>query len=196
VRVRALIIATGIGLLMSACASANSEGDPSPSASVSTTSSKPSETPEATETPEPTETPTLALGKRLELEKGGVTIQVTDLKKDAPSDGSIEAGQRLDVALVKACNGTFGDDPDGAGVGTILRYGNFTLIDADSGEYQELDLIPSPAPQPQLHANDVLAKGTCKKGWIAFALPKRTRVVALSYRSNGESLGVWGAPRM
>jgi hypothetical protein len=186
------IIAAGFGLILSGCGSspaADSKSSPPVSASPTIKA-----TPTPKPTPEPTKTAPLALGNRLELEKG-VTIQIVAFRTDAPAEGSIEAGQRLDVALIKACNGTFKDDPDGGGVGSILRYGNFTLVDGDSGEYQELDLTPSPAPQPQLNANAVLAEGTCKKGWKAFALPRRTKILTLSYNSNGESLGAWGVSK-
>lgn len=181
---RALIVAVGLALLLGACGGGPSKSGESPSPVVETKeSSIPSET--------PTTPAQMTLGQTLELEQG-ITIDVTDYRKDARTkEGDVEPGQRMDVALVKACNGTFNDDPDGAGVGTILRYGNFTLVDADGGEYQELDLTPSPAPQPQLNANGVLGKGACKKGWVPFALPKQTKVGTLSYNSNGESLGSW-----
>lgn len=158
--------------------------------------------PEATEAPPtPTQTQTTpaqpssyTLGEQVDFTADDDTefnVTIVDYKKDQPHDDSVEAGERLDVLLVKACNISFEDDPNGSDLGTILGFENFQLRDSDSGSYSELDLTPSPAPKPQIDTFAVLTPGECAKGWLAFAIPGGTELVQATYSANNELLATW-----
>lgn len=179
----AALLATSALVIIAACGSSdkpNTEPDSSPT---------PTQTSSAPKGPS-----AYKLGDQAEFTADDGTsfnVSVLEYKKDQPDDDSVETGERLDVLLVKACNVDYDDDPNDSDLGTILGFENIQLGDDDSGAYSELDLTPSPAPKPQLVVFDVLGKGQCKKGWVAFAIPESTPIVAATYASGGEVLARW-----
>ena len=185
IRTSAAAILATFTLALTSCGSsdgpkAGSESDPTPNQ----TSSSPS----------PSGPSTYKLGAQADFTADDGTsfnVTVLDYKKDQPDEDSVEDGERLDVLLVKACNVNFDDDPTDSDLGTNLDFENIQLGDDDSGAYSELDLTPSPAPKPQLVVFDIIGNGQCKKGWVAFAVPEATPIVAATYAGGGEVLARW-----
>lgn len=181
-RVRTLIAAAVALTFLTACGGADE-----PAAEESTTAPAPSET-------TPAEPTTYALGDQVDLSADDNTtfsVAVLDYNADHPDQDSVEAGERLDVLQIKACNVDFNDDPNNSDLGTILGFENFKLLDGDSGSYTELDLTPSPAPKPQIETFAILGAGQCAKGWIAYAVPEDVDLKQVSYSIDNKVLATW-----
>jgi len=180
----ATALATSAILLIPACGSEESEP-----ASEETSEAAP------TEEPSPEAEPNYELGDKGEFNSddgGEFNVTIEDFKKDIPNDGDVESDQRVDALLIRACNVSFDDDQAGSDLGTIIDPFNFSLVDDDDGEYDILDLTPSPAPQPQLDTFDVVGKGDCKKGWLAFDVPAKVKLQTATYSvGDGETLATW-----
>jgi hypothetical protein len=182
----ALLVGVGIGYVIGS----GTDGTDTP-AQTQAAPDDPEKTPAAEETTEPADeasaTP-VALGDEVDLT--ALKVTVFDYKKDlAGSDGSTpEDGNRWDAALVKACNVSLTED-DGRDL--IANFDVWGLNDSDDGRFGELDLTPSPAPEPQWQSFKKLNADQCTKGWVVFDLPEDAAPTSVVYSFNGEDEATW-----
>lgn len=163
---------------------------PSPTAPPS-----PTATPSPTASPSPTATPSATTAAP---EPAGPKLgqrQITDLGQAIvysvkfPVEGMEQArdirtkGTQFAVADIQVCaNGTV--DADGYG----FDAGNFQLTDRDSRTYEFWNVqigARSPNLVDSVSSLDTPRKGSCKRGWLTFELPPRTRVQSVDYNPSG-----------
>lgn len=184
----ALLVGVGIGY---AIGSGTGTSDTPTQATAKAAPDEAEQTPAAEETTEPAEeasaTP-VALGDEVDLT--ALKVTVFDYKKDLKgADGSTpEEGNRWDAALVKACNVSLTED-DGRDL--IANFDVWGLNDSDDGRFGELDLTPSPAPEPQWQSFKKLNAGQCAKGWVVFDLPDDAAPTSVVYSFNSEDQATW-----
>jgi hypothetical protein len=127
--------------------------------------------------------------------------QSTDLGKatvydvDFPVAGTGSAqdirskGKQFAVVDIKVCaNGTEDDD------GYNFDASNFELTDKDSRTYDFWNVqigARSPNLMDSVNGNDAQRKGSCKRGWLTFQLPAKTKIKSVDYNPSGGTPLTW-----
>jgi hypothetical protein len=92
-------------------------------------------------------------------------------------------GTKFAVADIKVCaNGTVDDDGYG------FDAGNFQLTDTDDRTYEFWNVqigARSPNLVDSVSGLDKPRKGSCKRGWLTFELPPRTKIKSVDYNPSG-----------
>lgn len=188
-------------LIVAGCGGGTPTGAPTSAASVETSSSSPatttsasaSATPTPTTGPTPTAGPTAAerepalprLGQRQRTNLGQVIVYSVKFPVEGTDDarGIRTKGTRFAVVDIKACaNGSV--DADGYG----FDASNFQLTDDDDRTYEFWNVqvgARSPNLTDSLSALDTPRKGACKRGWLTFELPPKTKVRSVDYNPTG-----------
>ena len=87
------------------------------------------------------------------------------------------------VADIKVCaNGTVDDDGYG------FDASNFQLTDRDGRTYEFWNVqvgARSPNLTDSVSGLDTPRKGSCKRGWLTFELPPRTKIQSVDYNPSG-----------
>lgn len=179
---------------VSACGSGKETAAPAaptfvtPATTPSTTApSAPASTvPATTEPAEP------KLGQAQETDLGTATVYAVKFPVTAADDVARairDKGMQFAVADIKACsNGTTDDDGYG------FDAGDFVLVDSDDRAYEFWN-VQVGARSPNLTDTlgfglDKPRGGSCKRGWLTFQVPPKTKIVAVEYNSSGTPL-VW-----
>ncbi|WP_327042832.1 hypothetical protein OG400_12495 [Micromonospora ureilytica] len=159
--------------------SATTSPSPSPSAAVSL-----SPTPATSTSPPAPAEP--KLGQKQATDLGDVTVYSVKFPVQAQNDVATSIrtkGTQFAVADIKACsNGT----TDGDGYGFSIS--DFQLIDTESRTYTFWNVqvgARSPNLTDSLSSVATPRAGACKRGWLTFELPPKTRIVSVEFAPSG-----------
>lgn len=181
-------------LLATACSSDPPTAAPPVSVPVTIPAPSPSATvPEPEPTTEaPTEPAAPKLGKTQTTDLGTATVYAVKFPvkaQDSTATDIRDAGMQFAIADIKVCaNGS--TNADGYG----FDASDFLLVDSDARTYEFWN-VQLGARSPNLTETvgfglDTPRKGSCKRGWLTFQLPPKTKIVSVEYSSDGAPL-VW-----
>lgn len=166
-----------VGASTTPSASASPSPSPSPTASLSPSPAA------STSTPAPAEP---KLGQKQTTDLGDLTVYSVKFPVQAQDDVASRIrtkGMQFAVADIKACsNGT----TDGDGYGVSIS--DFQLVDTDSRTYTFWNVqvgARSPNLVDSLSALATPRAGACKRGWLTFELPPKTRIVSVEFAPSG-----------
>jgi hypothetical protein len=186
-RLLPVVLAAGVLALTGCGGDAQPAAAPTPVATTQTPSPTPTTVAPTTEAPEP-EPP--KLGDKQTTELGTATVYA--VKFPVKADDWVardikDKGVEFAVADIKVCaNGEV--DEDGYG----FDAGDFQLVDIDSRTYEFWN-VQVGARSPNLtdsvgFGTDKPRKGSCKRGWLTFQVPPKTKIASVEYVSSGSPL--------
>lgn len=175
-------------LVLAGCGDADPGQTPAPTSPSATT---PSPSPASTTAEPTTEAPAPAvpkLGQKQTTTLGTATVYAVKFPVQAQDETARDIrdkGFEFAVADIKVCsNGVV--DEDGYG----FDASNFQLTDSQAQTYEFWNVqvgARSPNLSDSVSALDTPRKGACKRGWLTFQLPPKTKVVAVEYAPSGGS---------
>lgn len=191
---RAALAAPLLALSLAGCGDNPEPAPPAaaiaPSPAPTTTAPAPGPTPTTatptTKAPEP-EVP--GLGDKQTTDLGTATVYSVKFPVRAADETARaikDKGTEFAVADIKVCSNGVVDD-DGYG----FDAGDFQLVDTESQAYEFWN-VQVGARSPNLtdtvgFGNDTPRKGSCKRGWLTFELPPKTKVATVEYAPAGGS---------
>jgi hypothetical protein len=188
-RMRRILTVTALITVMSVSACGNDDPPAEPAAAppastaptVAPSSAAP--TTEPTTPPATTEPPQPKLGQTQQTDLGTATVYAVKFPVTAQDDVATQIrdkGMQFAVADIKVCsNGA--TNADGYGFDTS----DFQLVDVDSRAYEFWN-VQVGARSPNLSdtlgfGNENPRKGSCKRGWLTFQLPPKTKIASVEY---------------
>jgi hypothetical protein len=167
----------GAGASTTPSATASTSPSPSPTVSLSPT-------PVASISPPAPAEP--KLGQKQTTDLGDVTVYSVKFPVQAQDDVATSIrtkGTQFAVADIKACsNGTM----DGDGYGFSIS--DFQLVDTESRTYTFWNVQVGARSSNLTDSLSALATpraGACKRGWLTFELPPKTRIVSVEFAPSG-----------
>lgn len=192
---RALPAVLAAGALLLAGCGGEPEVNQPPAAtapSPTPTTPAPSPTPTTAEpTTEPPEPALPKLGQKQTTDLGTATVYSVKFPVQASGTAARirDKGMQFAVADIKVCsNGEVDED------GYAFDAGNFQLVDDQARAYEFWNVqvsARSPNLVDSVSALDTPRKGSCKRGWLTFQLPPKTKVASVDYSTSGGTPLTW-----
>ncbi|MFU8873207.1 hypothetical protein [Micromonospora sp. SL4-19] len=196
-------LAAALPLLAVASCSADHEPQATGSSTPSTATTSASPSPSPSESPSPSPVASTSppaptqpkLGQKQVTELGDITVYSIKFPVQAQNDVATRIrtkGMQFAVADIKVCsNGTVNADGYGFSVS------DFQLVDTDSRAYTFWNVqvgARSPNLTDTVSSVDTPRKGACKRGWLTFELPPKTRIESVEYSPYDGTPLVWTVP--
>ncbi|MEV4619935.1 excalibur calcium-binding domain-containing protein [Asanoa sp. NPDC049573] len=145
--------------------------------------------------PIPATAPTLPeLGQKQTTALGDATVYAVRFPVTAQDETATAirtAGMQFAVADIKVCsNGTVDSD------GYTFDYSDFTLVASDDTAFSFWNVqvgARSPNLTDTLSSLNLMRAGSCRRGWLTFEVPPKTKLKAVEYTSSGGVPLVWAA---